>query len=584
MSLVQIRVVFGLLAAVHVAFLLLLSPINLPAEFGPAGQRFLMMVMGALVAQPGLIALWAGLAPQAFMRRWAQALAMLLCFDLALAFASANNASARAGTEEMLEIVAWLVAVVAGQLPLWFLRRRFGWRIEPPPEHARPADERGNQFSMIHLLAAMAVVAAFLAALRWIYPNASSARLPEHLLRFAAIGAMTSLVGLLPLAVCWLVLLPGRGGFWRWSIGLGGAGIFAATAAAVAAFGSPGEVGELIFILSGTVLWSAGNLFIVRLCGYRLVRRRAGATGQEASIVLQSAASTNRRFASAVVPLALTLLAMAPLAPGRARLWREKEMARRWRESGLIVLQTSGEITTVICDEGAWLVADAVERINACSQLRHLDLSGSDAGDATLAGLGNLPQLAGLEVCGTRIGDAGAEQLGKFRALRQLNLSMTDVTDDCLVILAGLKSLQTVDLSHTRVTPEGIDWLKQMQLGIEIRSTTDDNSLRRLVERFRRRRTLLSPDAASPPPPLRFRATGPQVTDAGAAALGGMTRIEELDLTDADVTDAAVKVLATLKSLKTLTLIGTRITDSGIVELQARLPDCRIVRNGVEAP
>ncbi|HVW38355.1 MAG TPA: hypothetical protein VHB99_13660, partial [Pirellulales bacterium] len=249
-----------------------------------------------------------------------------------------------------------------------------------------------------------------------------------------------------------------------------------------------------------------------------------------------------------------------------------------WSESGLVILQKDGEITTVVGDGGVWLASDTVDRINECGQMHHLDLSGSDADDETLVRLANLPQLAGLELCGTRIGDRGVEQLGKFRALRQLNLCMTDVTDNCLVILAGLKSLESVDLSHTCVTPDGIKWLQETNPKLRVNSIADDATLRRLAMRFRRRRTPFSRDAALPPPPLRYRAMGPLVTDAGVAALRGSTRIEELDLTDAKVTDAAVKDLATLTGAKKLVLRGTQITDSGAAELQRRLPDCKISR------
>lgn len=580
MSQKQIGTVFGLLFAIQIAFVLLLSPINLPAGSALTGKLFFLIVMGALLAQPALIAIWAGLSPQCFVRRWTQALAMLMCFDLAISFASAKNASARDNPGEVLQIVAWLVTVAACQLPLWFLRRRFGWQIEAPVEPAHPPDAQINQFSISHLLAGMAVVAAFLAALRWLHPESVSAEWAMHLLRFAAMGAAIGLLGLLPVAICWLILLPGSGGFWRWSIGAAVVCVGAAAATAVAAFGSRGEVGELVFALLGAVIWSAASLFVVRLCGYRLVRRGARGRVVERDTIpaAQPIASTPRRFALSVLLLALVLMALATLAPARLQLWREKEEARRWSESGLLILQKDGEITTVLGDGGVWLASDTVDRINECSQLYHLDLSGTDADDETLVRLGNLPRLAGLELCGTRIGDRGVEQLGKFRALRKLNLCMTDVTDDCLVILAGLKSLESVELSHTCVTPVGIKWLQETNPKLRVNSIADDATLRRLAMGFRQRRTSLSQGAASPPPPLRFRAMGPLVTDAGVAALRGSTRIEELDLTDAKVTDAAVKDLATLTGAKKLMLSGTQITNSGAAELQRRLPDCKISR------
>ncbi|HUY91229.1 MAG TPA: hypothetical protein VMV10_21000 [Pirellulales bacterium] len=68
------------------------------------------------------------------------------------------------------------------------------------------------------------------------------------------------------------------------------------------------------------------------------------------------------------------------------------------------------------------------------------------------------------------------------------------------------------------------------------------------------------------------------MTDAGVAALRGMTRIEELDLTDAAVTDGAINDLATLTKMTKLVLRGTKISGSGAAQLRRRLPDCEIER------
>jgi hypothetical protein len=67
-------------------------------------------------------------------------------------------------------------------------------------------------------------------------------------------------------------------------------------------------------------------------------------------------------------------------------------------------------------------------------------------------------------------------------------------------------------------------------------------------------------------------AVGRNVTDAGVAALRGMTNFEELDVTDARVTDAAINDLAALSGV----LKGTQVSNSGIARLQQALLGCTI--------
>lgn len=583
MSQTQVRILIGLLVVVHVVLGALLTPFGLAAGSDATMQRVYMTVIGALISQPGLIAFWAALAPQSFLRRWAQALVILMCVELAGEFASAQNASEKSDPGELLQPLAWLVAFLVCQLPLRLLRARFRWQIEPPAALAPQAGEQDNQFSVRGLFLATAVVAAFVAALRWLHPNSGSTEWGFHLLRYAAMGAFMSLPAMLVHVIGWLVLMPGGRGHWRWIVGLVGLGSTAAAATAVAMLGSPGEVGELIFVPLGSLISAAGSLFVVRLCGYRLARRAAdGVTAQaEESARSPSSPTTSPRwrFGLATSSLVLILAGLASLAPERSRLWRELAEKRGWSDLGLRATIVQGKIVSVTCDGGSRLLGDAVDRISACRQLARLDLSGSSADDLTLARFGKLTQLTRLSLCGTRTSDGGLLHLGKLPNLRELDLCMTDVTDDGLVALASLRMLSSVDLTHTRVTPEGIAWLRQTQPGLRIDAGADDATLSRIARRLRPNRTRLSQTAPAAPAALHVRAMGAKVTDAGVAALRGMTQIEKLDLTDAKVTDAAVGVLATLTGMTQLVLRGTQVTDSGAAKLQLKLPDCEIMRS-----
>lgn len=68
------------------------------------------------------------------------------------------------------------------------------------------------------------------------------------------------------------------------------------------------------------------------------------------------------------------------------------------------------------------------------------------------------------------------------------------------------------------------------------------------------------------------------ISDAGLAHLEGLTRLQRLQLTDTQITDAGLAHLRGLRQLGELNLAGTKVTDAGCQELQAAIPDLRIVR------
>jgi hypothetical protein len=576
-SQIQIRTLVGLLIAVHLAAALSLTPWHLPATSDKLSSRVTLMAIGAILVQPALLALWAALSTQSFKRRIAQSLAVLACVYLAEDFASAKNSRNGGDAGEILQPIAWLVCFLVCQIPLWFLRRRFGWQIEAQVA----SDEMGaskNQFSLLELLAATGAVAAFLAALRWIHPATGNSDWGKFLLIFPAMGTFMSLPGMLVPIVCWIVLPPAWRGRWQLLIAIGGLSAVVAAAVAVARYGSPGEVGELVFVLLGALVSAGGSLLVIRACGFQLVRKTVHSATQPTAVHASAPAARSRwPFFLAASSLVAILAAIAALTPARLKLWREIRVARDWSEMGLSPVLVDGQPLRLVTINGAdtRIDAAAIARINACNQLRELDLLGASVTDDTLEQLAALPSLTKLSLLSARINDDGIRHLGKFRNLSELDLCMTDVTDEGLTALAGLRKLSKVDLEHTRVTAEGVGWLRQTKPDLQARTTTDDTSLRRIATFFQRRQSRLSRDGVSLPS-LRLPAIGPGVTDAGVALLRGMTQIEELDLTDAQVTDKSITNLATLTGLKKLTLRGTQVTDSGVEKLRLALPNCEI--------
>ena len=109
MSRTQIRTIIVLLIAVHVAAGLFLTPFGLAAGANPLVQHVTLAGIGALIAQPALLALWTALGPQPLLRRWLEALIILAILDLAIDFASVQNASHASDAGEVAQPVLWLV-------------------------------------------------------------------------------------------------------------------------------------------------------------------------------------------------------------------------------------------------------------------------------------------------------------------------------------------------------------------------------------------------------------------------------------------------------------------------------------------
>lgn len=71
--------------------------------------------------------------------------------------------------------------------------------------------------------------------------------------------------------------------------------------------------------------------------------------------------------------------------------------------------------------------------------------------------------------------------------------------------------------------------------------------------------------------------TGTMVTDAGMVHLQQLSKLRFLTLGHTAITDAGLQALANCRQLEGLNLKATAVTAAGLVELQAQLPNCRIV-------
>jgi len=77
----------------------------------------------------------------------------------------------------------------------------------------------------------------------------------------------------------------------------------------------------------------------------------------------------------------------------------------------------------------------------------------------------------------------------------------------------------------------------------------------------------------------RLRAPLTSISDAGIKHLGGLSRLEALDLYGTPIGAGAVEILKTMKSLRVLHVGFTEIGEAGLAELRRELPLCDVRDN-----
>ena len=78
--------------------------------------------------------------------------------------------------------------------------------------------------------------------------------------------------------------------------------------------------------------------------------------------------------------------------------------------------------------------------------------------------------------------------------------------------------------------------------------------------------------------PIGVDLSGADISDKSLSHIKPLGNLEAVNLSNTKVSDSGLVYLRGLKKLKTLNLKTTSVTDMGVNDLQAALPDCKIVR------
>jgi hypothetical protein len=538
-----------------------------PVSFMDSGYWYLVF-FGAWFALACLPAAWATLAP----KPWSVCLPGALGWVAAL-MVTAAWASFRSTNSAVMRFVLTVLAVFLTSLvPLALLRWLFRWRIAVP-EEPRPADPRAAQFSLRQLLLWMGATAVLLAWAKCVLPDGKTLQAAWN---GNEIGGML-LFGVIVGGIHLPILLPSIGlvlartnRIWFALSTFGGLGL--ATLVLLYSTGGRRPIQwqkdsvPIACLESGFLGVLFGTLLILRLCGYRLLRRK-----EEQPVAGEVSPPAGERpriwktpFPYLVTAILLIGLALSWPAWKLERSRHEIAMARVWNALGVHATSNAGEISTLSFQEDPTsvegleklqelrsapafetlymgkLTDDQVHYLRGLATLKGLDLGHSRVTDGGLAQLEGLDRLQTLSLESTQITDEGLKYLQRFPNLEDVSVLDTRITDAGLAQLAGLCKLQRLDLGGTTITDAGLVHLRSLE-------RLEDLSL-----------------------------NGTKIGDAGLVHLTNLQRLRELRLIDTQITDAGLKHLQSLKKLRFLDALNTQVTDRGIAEFKRALPACEV--------
>ncbi len=229
-----------------------------------------------------------------------------------------------------------------------------------------------------------------------------------------------------------------------------------------------------------------------------------------------------------------------------------------------------------------------VETIGSLKSLKRLSLTLLPVTGDCLEHLSGLAELQRLSLASTQCTGEGCRHLVPLKTLENLNFHSCGVTDAGLAEIGLLTSLERLEIVHTKFTDAGakhlagLTNLRRLQIGSRDATGAAVEPLKALPLRELDLHDGQASDEglkhAAEIGTLRvLRVYGP-VTDAGAANLARLEKLETLVLGHAPITDATLDALHGLKRLATLDVTGGKLSDEAVERLRKAVPGLRIQR------
>lgn len=208
----------------------------------------------------------------------------------------------------------------------------------------------------------------------------------------------------------------------------------------------------------------------------------------------------------------------------------------------------------------------AVAFLRSNTNLRVLNLRGTDVTDTSLEYVSQLANLRALDISFTQIGDVGMEHLAALSELEELNVGGMKISGAALHVLKYLPKLKRLSFYGTQRRNAGVCWapvMTDLELDtIALLTNLEELNIGDGVALGAPKPAVLGP--ATGEAECRI-VGGTRISDFGVAKLATLKKLRHLNLSGSLVTGAALKTLATLPHLQRLSLWNA----SGIADSSA---------------
>ncbi|HUP39674.1 MAG TPA: hypothetical protein VM115_06110 [Vicinamibacterales bacterium] len=197
----------------------------------------------------------------------------------------------------------------------------------------------------------------------------------------------------------------------------------------------------------------------------------------------------------------------------------------------------------------------AVAFLRGNTNLRVLNLRGTDITDTSLEYISQLGKLRSLDISFTQIGDIGMEHLAPLSQLEELNVGGTKISGAALHVLKYLPSLKRLSFYGTQRRNAGVCWapvMTDMELDtIALLAGLEELNIGDGVGLGAPKPAVLGPATGE----AECRITGgTRITDVGVAKLANLKKLRSLNLSGSVVSVSALKTLGELPNLERLSL------------------------------
>ena len=197
----------------------------------------------------------------------------------------------------------------------------------------------------------------------------------------------------------------------------------------------------------------------------------------------------------------------------------------------------------------------AIAFLRGNTNLRVLNLRGTDVTDTSLEYVSKLANLRSLDISFTQIGDVGMEHLAPLSQLEDLNVGGMKISGSALHVLKYLPNLKRLSFYGTQRRNAGMCWapvMTDLELDtIALLTGLEELNIGDGVALGTPRPEELGPRTGE----AECRITGgTRITDFGVAKLVNLKKLRYLNLSGSVVTGAALKTLAGFPNLQRLSL------------------------------